>query len=57
MVCVVSAAVLFSGNGYAPMEDVKFYTHAGPLELCWFISHWLIELISSTHIMEKVGTG
>ena len=52
MVCVVSAVVLFLGKGYAPMEDGKFYTHAAPLELCWFISHWLIELISSTHIME-----
>ena len=33
------------------------YKHAAPLGLCWFISHWLIELISSAHIMEKVGTG
>ena len=23
MVCVVSAAALFFGNGYAPMEDIK----------------------------------
>ena len=33
------------------------YKHAAPLGLCWFISHWLIELINSAHIMEKVGTG
>ena len=42
MVCVVSAAVLFSGNGYAPMEDVK---------LVGSLVDWMIEMMSSIHIV------
>ena len=42
MVCVVSAAVLFSGNGYAPMEDVK---------LVGSLVDWMIEMMSYVHIV------
>ena len=42
MVCVVFAAVLFSGNGYAPMEDVK---------LIGSLVDWMIEIMSSIHIV------
>ena len=42
MVCVVSAVVLFSGNGYAPMEDVK---------LVGSLVDWMIEMMSSIHIV------
>ena len=42
MVCVVSAAVLFSGNGYAPMEDGN---------LVGSLVNWMIEMMSSIHIV------
>ena len=48
MVCVVSAAVLFSGNGYAPMEDVK---------LVGSLVDWMIEMMSSIHIVALEAFG